>query len=128
MRHAPQGGISVAGDWYEGGQFLPDDDFSRSSRRGCREPCELRPGMRVLLRPDDCARDDWQRTLETDDAGMVPAVITYVSALLVNCRYRYRIANDSSGESHEATVPVLRCDVLPNAEVTGLGRNRSSDD
>lgn len=50
MRHAPAGGW-VDGDWYAGGQFLPDDEPSRSHARGPAAGARagLRPGTTVAL-------------------------------------------------------------------------------
>ena len=32
MRHAPPGGIAQHGQWYEGGQFLPDEEMFGRTR------------------------------------------------------------------------------------------------
>lgn len=32
MRHAPSGGIAQRGQWYEGGQFLPEEEMLGRSR------------------------------------------------------------------------------------------------
>lgn len=52
MRHAPIGGVSIGGDRYEGGQFLPEDDAAK--RRRAAEMLDrlygaIRPGREVII-------------------------------------------------------------------------------
>jgi hypothetical protein len=52
MRHAPAGGVSIGGDRYEGGQFLPEEDAAkkrRSAERLDRLYGAIRPGRNVVI-------------------------------------------------------------------------------
>jgi hypothetical protein len=70
MRHAPSGGVWIEGDWYAGGQFLPDDEPSlrRRSARSADEFDDVRAGAVVRLRLAD-ALPDTCRVLFVDRAG-----------------------------------------------------------
>lgn len=84
MRHAPPGGISVGGDRYEGGQFLPEDDFTRSRR--------IRKSLDDVYGAIRCGRKVVVALFDRDQE----AVVERVSESGVLCRYVERFG----GERH----------------------------
>ena len=72
---APKGGTSVGGDRYEGGQFLPQDDFARTRKALDETLGAIRAGREVIVDCFDCEQ---------------PAVIEQVTTSGVLCRYRDR--------------------------------------